>query len=113
MTTTLMMMDICCLLLVGGSLTRIRFRPLRKSGFQGVQSLGKQFAVGQSRSVICSSNSAMRCKVAGSFSPSLAVRSGLRYRLHICGTYGVRQGRDRRVHGLFHSADDLRWEGCV
>jgi hypothetical protein len=38
-----MMIDICCLLLVGDSLTMIRFRPLRKSGIQAVQMLGKQF----------------------------------------------------------------------
>jgi hypothetical protein len=42
MTRTLKMMDICCLLLIGDSLKRIRFRPLRKSGFQAVQRLGKQ-----------------------------------------------------------------------
>ncbi len=44
MTRTLSMKNICCLLFVGDSLKRIRFRPLRKSGFQAIQRLGKQFA---------------------------------------------------------------------
>lgn len=44
MTRTLKMKNICCLLFVGDSLKRIRFRPLRKSGFQAIQRLGKQFA---------------------------------------------------------------------
>ena len=38
------MKNICCLLFVGDTLRRIRFRPLRKSGFQALQRLGKQFA---------------------------------------------------------------------
>ena len=74
MTTTLMMMNICCPLHVGERLTGIRFRPLSKSGFQALQRLGKQFVFRQSRGVIRSSNSAIRCKVTGSLSPSLAVR---------------------------------------
>jgi hypothetical protein len=75
MTTTLMMMDIAAsCLLERGTITRIRFRQLRKSGFQALQRLGKQFAFRQSRGVICSSNSAILCNAAGSRSPSLAVR---------------------------------------
>ena len=38
------MKSICCLLFVGDSLKWIRFRPLRKSGFQAIQRIGKQFA---------------------------------------------------------------------
>jgi hypothetical protein len=47
MKATLMMMDICCLLLVGGTLTRFRFNPLRKGSFQGVQRFGKRFVRGK------------------------------------------------------------------
>ena len=37
-----MIMNICCLLLVGGSLERIRFGPLRGFGFRVIDGLGKQ-----------------------------------------------------------------------
>ena len=73
MTATRMMMDIACLLFVGARLIRISFGPLRKIGFQAVQRLGKRFAFRQSRGMICSSNSAIRSKIPGSLSPSLAL----------------------------------------
>jgi hypothetical protein len=44
MTRTLKMKNICCLFFVGDNLKRVRFKPLRKSGFQALQRLGKQFA---------------------------------------------------------------------
>jgi hypothetical protein len=42
-----MIMNICCLLLVGGSLERIRFGPLRRFGFRVIDGLGKQSALCQ------------------------------------------------------------------
>ncbi len=42
MTSTLTSMDICCLLLVVGSLERIRFGPLREFGFHAIELFGKQ-----------------------------------------------------------------------
>jgi hypothetical protein len=54
MTRTLQMKNICCLLFVRDSLKRVRFRPLRKSGFQAIQRLGKQFAsINRSGALVC------------------------------------------------------------
>src|SRR3977135_1194302 len=47
MPSTLMIMNICCLLLVGGSLKRIRFGPFREVGFRVIDGLGKQSALCQ------------------------------------------------------------------
>jgi hypothetical protein len=42
-------MDICCLLLVPGSLERIRFGPFREVGFHIIDRFGKRSAVSNAR----------------------------------------------------------------
>lgn len=42
MTSTLKIMNICCLLFIGGILERIRFGLLMESGFHVIDRLGKQ-----------------------------------------------------------------------
>jgi hypothetical protein len=42
MTSTLKIMNICCLLFIEGSLERIRFGLFRDSGFQVMYRLGEQ-----------------------------------------------------------------------
>ena len=45
-----------------------------------------------------------------SFAIFRSAKDGLRYGLHVCGTDGVRQGRDCRIHRLFHDGHGFGWK---